>query len=272
MASCIISTVVPTTVRKESIYTLKLLRRGVDIFKGRELNILKSLRVDDVMSVEVPFVTEGEPLVKMIDGLSHTRSNTLYVKGHDDEYLGRIDFNDIRQALVNAEALSGLVVAGDLAHEDKLVVTPEEGLDVVMRIFAGRGPEELAVVAPTNGKLVGVVTRRHILDAYNQELLKRDMVSSMGDAVSTAASREVQLGGDSRMIEMDAPGSLCGKALRDLDVRSRYGVQILLVRRPAQPGSESRIEMVPGPDTVLQRGDRVLLVGTEENISTLSRW
>lgn len=152
------------------------------------------------------------------------------------------------------------------------MVNPLESLDVVMRTFAGSLPDEIAVVSPNGGELVGVVTRRHLLDAYNQELLKRDMVQSMGDAVSSAARREVQLGGDSRMIEVDAPGPLTGHSLRDLNVRARYGVQILLVRRPSQPGSESRIEVVPGPDTVLQRGDRLLLMGKERDLDRLIRW
>lgn len=271
MASCIIATLVTTTVRKESIYTLKLLRRGVDVFKGKELNVLKSLRVDSVMSDEMPRVMEGDSLGRMLESMSDTRSETLYVTRDGGRYAGRIDFGDVRQALADADVLSGLVVAGDLVREDKIVVTPEESLDVVMRIFAGRSPDELAVTS-TDGRLVGVVARRHLLDAYNQELLKRDMASSMGDAVSSAASHEVQLGGDSRMVEVDAPGSLTGRALRDLDVRSRYGVQILLVRRQEPGGSEDRIEVVPGPDTVLQRGDRLLLVGKEDDLSALSRW
>ncbi|MGD8281852.1 MAG: TrkA C-terminal domain-containing protein, partial [Gemmatimonadota bacterium] len=116
------------------------------------------------------------------------------------------------------------------------------------------------------------ITRRHLLDAYNQELLKRDMASSIGAAVSSAASHEVHFGGDSTMLEADAPGPMCGKALRELDLRARFGVQCLLVLRPAQPGSEDRIEMVPGPDTVIQRGDRLLLMGSNEALATVSRW
>ncbi len=271
MASVIIATGVTQAARKESIYTLKLLRRGVDVFKGRELNVLKSLTVDAVMSRDVPCVAEDEPLARMIDAMSETRSQSLYVTDKRGRYVGRVDFPDIRAALVDADALSGLVVAGDLAREDGTFVAPGERLDVVMRIFAGRAPDELAVVEPAGG-LAGVVTRRHLLDAYNRELLKRDMVSSMGAAVASAVSRQVRLGSDSRMIEVDAPGPFTGYALRELDVRSRYGVQILLVRRPAGPDSEDRIEVVPGPDTVLRRGDRLLVVGTDRALAALSRW
>jgi len=271
MASCIISTVVTTTVRKESIYTLKLLRRGVDVFKGRELNVLKSLVVDSVMSRDLPRVPEDASLRSLIDAMAATHSSSLYVTADGDRYLGRIEFPDIRRALADADVLSGLVVAGDLVQRDELVVRPDDSLDVVMRILATRGPEEIAVVS-ADGRLAGGITRRLLLDTYNQELLKRDMASSMGSAVSSAASREVRLSRDSRMIEVDAPGTLIGKALVDLDMRSRFGVQILLVLRPAQPGSEDRIEVVPGPDTVIQRGDHLLLIGTDAALSGMSSW
>ena len=272
MASVIIATGVTRAVRPDSIYTLNLLRRGVDVFKGRELNVLKALTVDGVMSRDVPRVGEGEPLARMIDAMSETRSQSLYVTDDDGHYVGRVDVPDIRAALVDAEALSGLVLAGDLAREDGTIVAPGERLDIVMRIFAGHAPNELAVVEPQTGRLAGVVGRRHLLDAYNHELLERDMVSGMGDAVASAESHQVQLGSDSRMIEVDAPGPFTGYALPELDVRSRYGVQILLVRRPAGPDSEDRIEVVPGPDTVLRRGDRLPVVGTDKAFAALSRW
>jgi len=271
MAACIISTVVTTTVRRESIYTMKLLRRGVDIFKGRELNILKALKVESVMARELPKVVEDEPLNGLIDAMGATRSNSLYVTADGDRYLGRVEFGDVRRALVDIDVLAGLVVAGDLVHRDELVVGPNESLDVVMRMLSARGPDELAVVSE-DGRLLGSITRRHLLDAYNQELMKRDMASSMEAAVSGAATHDVSLGGDSRMVEVDAPGPLTGRALKDLDVRRRFGVQILLVLRPAQPGSEDRIEMVPGPDTVIERGDRLLMVGTDEALDAVGRW
>jgi CIC family chloride channel protein len=271
MASCIIATVITTAVRRESIYTMKLLRRGVDIFKGRELNILKAITVERVMAPEVAKVSEDTPLTALVDAMAGTRTNSLYVTTDGDRYLGRIEFGDIQRALVDVDVLSGLVVAGDLAHKDEAVVGPKESLDVVMRTLSARGPDELAVVS-ADGRLLGGITRRHLLDAYNQELLKRDMASSMEAAASGAATREVSLGGNSRMLEVDAPGSLTGRALRDLDIRARYGVQILLVKRPARPGSADHVEMVPGPDTVIQRGDRLLMVGTDEALEAVSRW
>ena len=50
MITCIISRLMAGRLLKESIYTFKLIRRGVDIRAGREVNVLKSISVKDVMN------------------------------------------------------------------------------------------------------------------------------------------------------------------------------------------------------------------------------
>src|SRR5690606_18700572 len=50
MASCIVSTLLCEKLGRESIYTMKLIRRGVDLHAGKELNVLRSLRVRGEMS------------------------------------------------------------------------------------------------------------------------------------------------------------------------------------------------------------------------------
>ena len=62
MLSCIISTVVASQLLRDSIYTMKLSRRGVDIRAGREANIMRSLKVKDAMTREVHTVPANMPL------------------------------------------------------------------------------------------------------------------------------------------------------------------------------------------------------------------
>ena len=50
MTVCIISTVLSRWLGRESIYTMKLMRKGVDIFRGRSLDLLKSFAVTDCWS------------------------------------------------------------------------------------------------------------------------------------------------------------------------------------------------------------------------------
>ena len=50
MICCVIATFVARGIKRDSIYTLKLMRRGVDIQAGRDVNLLKSMRVEDFMT------------------------------------------------------------------------------------------------------------------------------------------------------------------------------------------------------------------------------
>jgi trk system potassium uptake protein TrkA len=77
------------------------------------------------------------------------------------------------------------------------------------------------------------------------------------------------MGDDYMMSEIDAPGLFLGKSIRDLDVRARYRAQILLVRRPSHPADDGRTEVVPGPDTVIQRGDRLVVMARNPDLARL---
>ncbi|NIQ57322.1 MAG: CBS domain-containing protein, partial [Gammaproteobacteria bacterium] len=100
----------------------------------------------------------------------------------------------LQHAIVHADTLDQLLVAGELARDDVPTVTPDDNLDTVSRIFAERSLDELPVVEPRDGRLVGVVASYHLLAAYNRELLKRDMVTSIGSGLEAAAAHDVGLG------------------------------------------------------------------------------
>lgn len=52
-----------------------------------------------------------------------------------------------------------------------------------------------------------------------------------------------------------------GRSLRQLDLRNRYNLTVLLIRKPGKPP-----EPVWNPDTVLQKGDEITVIGKEEDI------
>ncbi|MDY7002116.1 MAG: chloride channel protein, partial [Thermodesulfobacteriota bacterium] len=67
MIACILSTIVASALKEGSIYTLKLMKRGVDIAGGMEQNILRALKVKQFMKTEVPTVPEGMALMDLIN-------------------------------------------------------------------------------------------------------------------------------------------------------------------------------------------------------------
>ena len=44
MESCIIATILASGLNKESIYTMKLVRRGIELFRGHERSVLRSMQ------------------------------------------------------------------------------------------------------------------------------------------------------------------------------------------------------------------------------------
>ncbi|MFQ5747651.1 MAG: chloride channel protein [Gemmatimonadota bacterium] len=268
MAACIVSTLITTRAGHGSMYTTKLLRRGLDIFRGQELNLLKSLCAADVMSEDMLTVHEGESLGALLHTLAGTRHNTMYVVDDDGCLVGAIDPPELRDATLHSSVLAELLVARELAVENIPTVSPEQDLDAVSRIFTGRSMEELPVVADS-GALVGVISRRHLIEAYNRELLKRDMVAGIGGDIAASSQQEITVGEDYRMAEIETPGSFVGRSIREIGIRQRYGVEVLLLRRAGGPGDDAPVELVPGVDTILQRGDRLVVLGHRDELNRL---
>jgi CIC family chloride channel protein len=271
MASCIIATLVASRSRHGSVYTEKLVRRGIDIFRGRELNILRSLKAEGVMDRDMATVSPDRTLGELLETLQSSLYSSIYVVAPDDRLLGVISMPDLQAALLHARDLAQVVVADELIREDVPRVTPEERLDSVMRTFAERNPEELPVVAPEDGRLLGIVTRRRVIDAYNRELVKRDIVSGIGSGLEGMKTTGMSLGDDYHMMEIDAPGAFVHQTLSELALRPRFGVQVLLIRRMSGGGRQDRQDLVPGADTSVETGDRLVLLGRKEALDGIPR-
>ncbi len=266
MASCMLATLLATRLRRDSIYTVKLLRRGVDLRRGRDLNVLRALKVADVMSAGAPTVSGDLTVGEVVALVSDHPHPCLYVVREDGALEGVIVIDELRTRLADLGHVDSLE-ARDLARADASSLSPSQDLDTVTKIFAGRNREELPVV--DGGRFVGVVTRKHLLDAYNEEVLKRDMAAELSGSLVATATDSVSLGADYEMVEMETPGRFVGRSIADLDVRARYGAHVLMLRRGARPG-EHEIELVPEPSTVIGPGDRLVVVGRAADLRRLS--
>ena len=68
----------------------------------------------------------------------------------------------------------------------------------------------------------------------------------------------------SAIADVQVPAHLEGKPLRELDLRNKYNITILLMRK-----SGSADEHIFGPDTTLERGDQLTVFGNEKSIIEL---
>jgi len=156
----------------ESIYTLKLIRRGINIQAGREVNILRSILVRDVMNSSVETIPEDMPLGKFAGKISRSKHNSFPVVDGHGILKGILSYYDYRDAVFD-ENLKDLVVAKDIATSDVVVVSSEDNLYDALETITLKDFALLPVVSPNDrSKLVGVLTRRDIISAYNRTVLK----------------------------------------------------------------------------------------------------
>jgi len=75
----------------------------------------------------------------------------------------------------------------------------------------------------------------------------------------------IELSEDFGIVELEVPKSWQGKTIRELDVRAKYDVNIIAVRKGGQEG----LNVAPGGDCRLEAGDAVVTLGRNEDINHL---
>jgi CIC family chloride channel protein len=175
MFACIVGTITSSQLLKDSIYTLKLARRGIDIKEGKEVNVLKSMRVKEVMSRKIETIPEGSTLVAMADKISKSKFNSFPVLDSDDRLAGILSFNDYREAIFDDDLIH-IVVAKDLATPDVVTVSAHDNLYTALEKISRKDFATLPVVsADDDGQLVGIISRRDIIGAYDKAVLKKSL-------------------------------------------------------------------------------------------------
>jgi len=175
MLSCIIGTITAGQLCRDSIYTLKLSRRGVDIREGKEVSILRSLYVKDVMNSNVETMPEGLSLASMKEIISKSKYNSFPVLDSQKRLCGILSFNDYHEAL-HDEDLTNLVVAKDLCTSNVVTVSSDDNLYTALEKISRRDFSTLPVVSANDPHdLVGIVTRRDIIGTYEKAVLKKSL-------------------------------------------------------------------------------------------------
>ena len=274
MLSSIVAVLFGSKLMTESIYTVKLKAKGINLRRGAEVNVLKGIRTADVMRSDFKVVPDNMRLRPLLDVIGDAATHsTIFVKDRKERLIGLISFQELRRVLFDVEALEPILVAADIANLNPVAVSPDDTLDVVIRLFGKKNLDELPVVDPDDPTtVIGSVHRADVVDAYNHEILKRDLMGSM--ASSMIVANKVQsspLSPGYSMAEIEIPIEYAGKDLRTLDLRAKKGLEVMLVRRPS-PDKPGNIEgIVPSPDLVLQPGDVVLLSGPQDVVEKLAR-
>jgi chloride channel protein, CIC family len=173
MLTCVFATLISNKLNPESIYTLKLSRRGVRLRSGKDIEVLSSITVKEVMHTDVESVPHNMPLPTLMKVFEESRYDHFPVIADNGELLGTLSFQDLRSIITRTE-LDNLVIAADICHTHPSMILPEDTLEEALKKIATRDLNVVPVVADDSGrKLAGILIKGDIYTAYNKKVLEK---------------------------------------------------------------------------------------------------
>jgi CIC family chloride channel protein len=173
MLSIIISTTLSKLFLKGSLYTIKFAQegKGIDIY-GRKVSILKNLPVFNMIEHTADLVGEEFTFKELLNIVKDSRFTNIMVKNNNDRIVGQIEFQDIRNAVLDEETrhILQFLVAGDLMTRSIPTIGSDKNCEEALSLMEKEDLEYIPVVNKLTNKYMGIVTKESILKKYQNEL------------------------------------------------------------------------------------------------------
>lgn len=175
MAAGITATFIADWLNPESIYTVKLVRKGVHFEQGRDIDVLENVTVEEIMNPHAVTVHKDQPLSEVFVISHKTHIQGFPVMSDEDHLYGFITVHDLENVLLKTtDANLQDIKVADIATRPALTVFPDEPVLSAIRKMSPRDLARLPVVSRGGDNiLVGLISRSDILRAYEIELVQR---------------------------------------------------------------------------------------------------
>lgn len=174
MITAILGTTTAKKLYEDSIDTVDFTREGINIHEGREVAIMKSIKVGKAITEEVDFISENANINHLLELFRFARDSFYFpVVNHKGLMVGVVSMQDVKNILHDEEQRVCYLV-GAICSRDVITLTPDDNLYDAMQLFDLKGIEEIPVVESKEEQWVlGMIKRRDVIAAYNHEVLKR---------------------------------------------------------------------------------------------------
>jgi len=163
------SYLVSSFLEKESIYTMKLARRGVHVRRGTHISALKEIKVTEIMTrdptILTPEMTPAE-VFNIIDLTHHTKFPVI----EEDKVVGILIAEDLFQERKDPTRENKV---RDLMNPDFLHLSPTCTMDSVLHAMMDRDEGHAVVADPQQPeRMLGYVTKADVLKAYDIAIIR----------------------------------------------------------------------------------------------------
>ena len=93
--------------------------------------------------------------------------------------------------------------------------------------------------------------------------------------VSSSVIEHIELSSESSIVELIPPKEFIGKSLREIDVRAKFGVTVIAMKRKIPSASKKEEEEIvnvsPQAGDIIKKGDILVVLGPNKNIEQLKK-
>ncbi len=257
MFAVVVSLSLSRWLQRHSIYTLALARKGIHIQHGRDIEVLETISVGEVMQTSPPVLNEDVTLEEAAEKFMQLRLHGLPVVNAQGNLVGMLTVQDLERA--QSEGMDPHTPVSQVCTRQLVVTYPDETIGAALRCMSVRDIGRLPVVSRQNPRqMVGLLRRTDLIRAYDAALVRRAVLRHRAQQVRLGAISGVNV--HEVVVEAGAP---CSGRLISQTAWPRNAI-IVTVRRRQQV-------IVPHGNTRLQAGDVLTVIADEAALGDLQR-
>lgn len=259
MSATVVATFVSQQLVRDSIYTLKLKRRGLHIGEPSEVDIMEGITVAEAMEEHVEAVPPNLPVPALIEKLERDHETGYPVIDLDKRLVGMVTMRDVEEAMLVRD-IENLAVA-DICTRNVIVCRPEQSLSRALAQFGAKNVGRLPVIDPHQpDRLVGMLTRGKIVAAYAEACQRSHDITPKADALASLRQRHAMVVEEA---EVTAGSDLAGVLVRN----ARFPKDAVL-------GAIFRANhaVIPSGSTRLEAGDELFVLTTRDRAANVRAW
>ncbi|MDR1522544.1 MAG: TrkA family potassium uptake protein [Endomicrobium sp.] len=193
------------------------------------------------------------------------------------EIVNRISQLVTQALVVDATDEKAMLEAG-VADCDSVVISIGESIEtsiLATLIVKELGIKNVIVKSASNWHSKVAVKLGASTVVYPELEMAKKLVESI---VTPNILEQIKLSKDYNLAELVAPKSVCGKTIKDSNIRTNYGINIIAIRKrvpiindDGQSDIKEEVNMVPGPSDEINQNDVLFVVGSEKSLAKIKK-
>ncbi|MFH6971367.1 MULTISPECIES: chloride channel protein [Flavobacterium] len=162
-----ISFAISKRFEKHSMDVKNLVQKGHAFTSNKDTNVLSTLETSTIIQTDFLTVTPNENLERLVDLISHSNQVIFAVVDTEQNLLGIVHFNDIREIIFNSYRVKYTLVK-EIMLKPVETISPDDSMEMVMNKFEISKKAFLPVLK--DGKYYGFISKSVALEAYRTKL------------------------------------------------------------------------------------------------------